>query len=86
LDKFESQITNYGLIQAYDPELKQQVLIDTDSADFINKYQNWLKSIQTYLNFTTKKNNVDLIKFNTGDSYIVPLQKFFKLREWRRKS
>lgn len=86
LDKFESHITNYGLIQAYDPELKQQVLIDTDSADFINKYQNWLKSIQTYLNFTTKKNNVDLIKFNTGDSYIVPLQKFFKLREWRRKS
>ncbi|MGB9701125.1 MAG: DUF58 domain-containing protein [Candidatus Kapaibacteriota bacterium] len=84
-DKFEAQISSFGLMQVYDPELRQSILIDTNSSEFISKYKSWWESSQTFLNVTTKKNNVDLIKFNTGDSYIAPLQKFFKLREWRRK-
>ncbi len=86
IDKLETNFPDLGLIESVDPETNQQFLLDTSSKDFRRKYQNWWNTLQTYITLTTRKNSVDLVKFNTGESYVVPLQKFFKLREWRRQS
>lgn len=84
LDKTEESIPDIGLIEVYDPESKLPILADTSSFEFRNKYTSWWKELQKYLDITSKKLSIDLVKISTGESFIIPLQKFFKMREWRR--
>lgn len=85
-DKLEEHIPDLGLIDVYDPESRTSIVVDTSSFEFQNKYSAWWKETQKYLDITTKKLSVDLVKLSTGESFIIPLQKFFKMREWRRQA
>jgi uncharacterized protein (DUF58 family) len=83
-DKAEENIPDLGLIEVYDPESKSKIIVDTSSFEFRNKYSGWWKESQKFLDMTTKKLSIDLVRMNTGESFVIPLQKFFKMREWRR--
>ena len=85
-DKFEHRIPDIGLVEVYDPETKSAALIDTSSFNFRSKYSNWWNETRKFLQITTSKLSVDLVSLSTGESYIIPLQKFFKMREWRRQA
>jgi uncharacterized protein (DUF58 family) len=83
-DKVEEFIPDLGLIEVYDPESRRTILIDSSSFEFRSKYSSWWKESQKILDITSKKLSVDLVKLHTGESFIIPLQKFFKMRERRR--
>ncbi|OGU58338.1 MAG: hypothetical protein A2X64_09980 [Ignavibacteria bacterium GWF2_33_9] len=85
-DKFEQNIPDIGLIEVYDPETHATSLVDTSSFDFRSKYTNWWSETRKFLQITTSKLSVDLVSLSTGESYIIPIQKFFKMREWRRQA
>lgn len=83
-DKLESKVPDIGLIEVYDPETGKSNILDTSSFEFRNKYTSWWNETQKLIENSTRKHSVDLVKIATGESFIVPLQKFFKMREWRR--
>jgi len=83
-DKFESDFPNVGLLKVRDLETNELLWIDTSNKKLRDYYQEKWNNKQKYLNFIFNKNRVDLIKIRTDESYIIPLQNFFKNREHRR--
>jgi uncharacterized protein (DUF58 family) len=83
-DIYESQLPDVGMMQIYDAESGNISLIDTSSKSVRENYKQWWESHQKSLETVCSKSNVDLIQIRTDQSYIVPLQNFFKKRERRR--
>jgi len=85
LDKMEKELPNLGLIDVFDPETQQIITIDTSSYQIREQYKKLWTLKQKAIDNLRQKLSIDSIKIYTGDSYIAPLQQFFKLREWRRQ-
>ncbi len=85
LDKMEKELPNLGLIDVFDPETQQIITIDTSSYQIREQYKKLWTLNQKAIDNLRQKLSIDSIKIYTGDSYIAPLQQFFKLREWRRQ-
>ncbi|HAW09418.1 MAG: DUF58 domain-containing protein [Chloroherpetonaceae bacterium] len=85
LDKMEKELPNLGLIDVFDPETQQIIAIDTSSYQIREQYKKLWTLKQKAIDNLRQKLSIDSIKIYTGDSYIAPLQQFFKLREWRRQ-
>jgi len=83
-DKSETEIPNLGLVQLRDFETDEYKWVDTSSKKFREEFKDWWTKTQIELEETLLKNKVDLISIRTDESYIAPLQKFFKKREGRR--
>ena len=83
-DSFEEKLPDTGLIQISDAETGAVNWFDTSNKKVREKYFDWWNSKQKNLESTLLRNRVDLIKIRTDESYIVPLQNFFKKRENRR--
>lgn len=83
-DNAEEKLPNVGVIRLMDAETGQHKWIDTSSKSVRESYGDWWDSQQKLLTTTLNKNKVDLIKIRTDESYVAPLQNFFKKRENKR--
>ncbi len=83
-DQFEQNLPDAGLIQFKDAESGEIKWLDTSNKKLRQNYNIWWDSQQKNLNSIFTRNRVDLIRIRTDESYINPLQNFFKKRESRR--
>ncbi len=79
-DKLETELPNVGIINAFDPETNQTLLINTSKKSVREKYKNWWIEHERNLKQTLNKANVDLVKLPTDVDYVKPLVNFFKKR------
>ncbi len=83
-DKAETAIPNLGLIKIKNPETNEFFIFDTSSKENRRLYKDWWDKKNIEINNIFKKAKIDSINIKTDESYIVPLQKFFKKRESKR--
>lgn len=83
-DQRESAMPDIGLIQIQDAETGGLKWIDSGSRAVREQYKKWWDGKQEYLQKAFLKNNIDVIKIRTDESYIAPLKTFFKIRGRRR--
>ncbi|MBX3042985.1 MAG: DUF58 domain-containing protein [Candidatus Kapabacteria bacterium] len=83
-DKSEAELPKVGLIRVFDAETGKHQWVDTASKKYRENYNDWWDTNQKSLNIILNRNKVDLIKIRTDESYIAPLQNFFKKRENKR--
>lgn len=83
-DPKEKEINPVGLIEVYDPETGERVLIDTASKEFQEKYKEEMSKRRSELKDIFIECNVDYIELSTNRSYVEPLMKFFRARERRK--
>lgn len=83
-DEAETKIQNIGLIKVRNPETNEYMLFDTGSKDNRKLYSSWWDNKINSISNSFKKSKVDFINIKTNESYITPLQKFFKKREAKR--
>jgi len=83
-DPKEKKIDPVGLMEVYDPETGEKVLIDTTSKDFQKRYKEEVAKREDELRGIFIESNVDYMELSTGSSYVEPLMKFFRIRERRK--
>jgi uncharacterized protein (DUF58 family) len=82
-DEKEDKIPKLGLVKFMDAETGAERYVDTSD----NKFQKWYRRVQEENRL--KRQNIfiasrlDSIDITTGQNYITPLVKFFKMRERR---
>ncbi len=79
----ETQLENIGLIKVQDLENQQERFIDTSDAKVRQAYRNWYLTQEQYAVNSFRKSGVDFIQVMTGEDYVKPLVKLFKMRESR---
>lgn len=82
-DKFEMQLPDAGLISLVDAETGENVVVDTSDEKIRNSYSAMRQAQQEGLEKMFKKINLDHITIKTGESYVEPLYKFFRVRAKR---
>jgi len=83
-DKREAELPEAGLIYSQDAETGNLIVTDTSSKKVRSEYSAWWERKQEDLNELLKRNNIDLIRLATDESYISPLMNFFKKRGSRQ--
>lgn len=83
-DQNESELPKLGLVQIRNPETGGMNWVDSTNKKVRLAYSDWWQKKQLDLENNFLKSNVDHIKLETGESYVAPLQRFFKKRESRR--
>lgn len=83
-DPRENELANVGLLELFDAETRERILVDTGSKRFREFYktEQLRKKENLARIFFTKK--IDNISLSTISGYIEPIIKFFKQREKRR--
>lgn len=82
-DKREINLSDVGLIEIEDNETGQRYLIDTGDKSVMKSLKNKINLNILNRENIFKKNKMDRIYLNTNESYIIPLNNFFRLREKR---
>ena len=82
-DKLEMELPDAGLISLVDAETGENVVIDTSDNKIRNSYSALRQAQQEGLEKMFKKINLDHITIKTGESYVEPLYKFFRVRAKR---
>ena len=82
-DKLEMELPDAGLISLVDAETGENVVIDTSDKKIRNSYSALRQAQQEGLEKMFKKINLDHITIKTGESYVEPLYKFFRVRAKR---
>ena len=82
-DKLEMELPDAGLICLVDAETGENVVIDTSDKKIRNSYSALRRAQQEGLEKMFKKINLDHITIKTGESYVEPLYKFFRVRAKR---
>jgi hypothetical protein len=85
MDRNEKELPDLGIVDLFDPETQRIITIDTSSYQTREAYKKIWENKQKPIDTLRQRMSIDTIKIYTGDSYIAPLQQFFKLREWRRQ-
>ena len=82
-DQREEEIPRMGLIKFTDAETGKERWIDTSSKNFQKNFESfkWNKMQKLKSLFTSGR--IDNIEIHTGENYITPLVRFFRLRESR---
>ena len=83
-DRRESEMPNIGLVRMNDFESHHEQWVDTSSRTVRQNYKAQWENRIKMLNDLFAKNNIDVIKIQTGEDYIVPLMHFFKQRGKRK--
>lgn len=79
-DKAEKALPDMGLIKAFDPETEKEEWIDTSNQKIRNQYSMWWNGLQAENKSLFRKCGVDNVNIATGDDYVLPLMKLFKMR------
>lgn len=83
-DPRESQLPKIGLIELYDQETGEKVMVDTNNNKFREEYNRNVEEFYTNREAFFKKSNIDYLPVSTQEGYVEPLIKFFRKRERRR--
>ncbi len=83
-DIYEDELPKVGLMRILDPETGNIRWIDTSDEKVRQNYTSWRETMQKNLNNVFTRHKVDMISIRTDESYISPLQNFFKKRERRK--
>jgi len=83
MDPREKSIPACGWIEMQDAETGERALINTNSKQFRKKYKQLCSTREASSEQLFKLMGVDSVKIMTGSSYVIPLIKFFRLREQR---
>ena len=82
-DKLEMELPDAGLICLVDAETGENVVINTSDKKIRNSYSALRRAQQEGLEKMFKKINLDHITIKTGESYVEPLYRFFRVRAKR---
>ena len=80
----EAELPNIGLIDIYDKETGDVVMVNTNSASLRDRYASSFKEMEAERNFLMQSLKIDSIKLQTHLPYLLPLIRFFKKRSNRR--
>ena len=83
-DPRENELVNVGLLELYDAETDQRVLVDTGSKRFRDHYRAVRLAQKQHLLDIFSNKKIDNIPLSTANSYVDPLVKFFHQRGKRR--
>ncbi len=83
-DQREAELPKVGLMELYDQESGETVLVDTNNRKFREAFAEKEKNRYEQRNELFKKSRVDLLTVTTEEGYLEPLIRFFKMREKRR--
>ncbi len=84
-DPKEMELPQLGLVEFEDNETGRRMLVDTSDEQVRLKVRTEAEQRQELLAKLFRRNKVDLIEILTDQSYLEPIQKFFKLRERRMR-
>ncbi len=79
----EEQIPNMGLLKVVDAETGIETFVDTSDIIVQKAYANWFNQKRKYIENAFRHSGVDSVSVNTGQDYIKPLIKLFRMRESR---
>lgn len=82
-DNGEKDLPNMGLIKVKDPETNLEKYIDTNDSRVRAAYHNYFLKQQQQNTDAFKGSGVDTVDIYTGEDYVKPLIKLFKMRESR---
>ena len=82
-DPRESTLPKAGLIGVVDPETGDVGVIDSGSSAVRRAYAEFANRFQQTLRSTMSRAGVDLLELSTGESYEMPMVKFFRERARR---
>ena len=82
-DNLEMRLPDAGLISLVDAETGENIVVDSSDQKIRNSYSALRQAQQEGLEKMFKKINLDHITINTGESYVEPLYKFFRVRAKR---
>lgn len=80
VDPLDKELPNLGLLPLYDAENGDELLVDTSIKSIRDDYAAHFNKRSEELKVMSRKNKIDLITINTNESYIEPLNRFFKNR------
>ncbi len=84
IDPRERELPDVGLVTLRDPESGAWQYVDTARADVRAAFRQRAAALDATLARTLAGRGVDLIRLETGRSYVAPLLRFFRQRERRR--
>jgi len=82
-DPRETTLPNVGLLNVEDPETGRIGLVDTGSSRARMIYAEAARRAREELRVAVRRTGVDLLELSTGESYEVPLVRFFRERARR---
>ncbi len=85
VDIREEEIPDIGYVLLEDHETGEQVLVNSASRDFRRLYSEKLLKAQDELAGRMKRLKLELVKVRSDQPFHVPLRKFFRRRERRRR-
>ena len=83
-DERESRLPPVRYIDLLDPETQEQLLVDTSSRAFRERFGQRADRRRETLLMELRRLRLDAIKVATGESFVKPLTDFFRRRERRR--
>ncbi len=82
-DPAEKEIPDLGLLTVKDPESGKEMTIDTSYAPVRAAYNRWWTKHGDKIKRSFNSAGVDYVELITGEDYVKPLLKLFKMRESR---
>ncbi|MBP9990904.1 MAG: DUF58 domain-containing protein [Bacteroidales bacterium] len=79
-DEKEQQLPNLGLAKFYDPESGQTIWVDTASKQTRDEFANAYEQHRKRTDETLKKYGIDQTELYTGEDFVKPLMKLFRMR------
>lgn len=79
-DEKEQQLPNLGLVKFYDPESGKTTWVDTSSSQTRDEFANAYEQHRKRTDETLKKYGIDQTELYTGEDFVKPLIKLFKMR------
>ena len=83
-DERESRLPPMRYIELFDPETHEQLLVDTSSRAFRERFGRRADERRENLLTELRRLRLDAIQVATGESFVRPLTSFFRRRERRR--
>lgn len=80
LDDLDTELPDVGLFPCYDAETGTNMVVDTSLKQVREEYRRSYLERSRNLEQLSRRNKADLIHIRTGESYMEPLNRFFKTR------
>ncbi len=82
-DPLEHTMPGYGIFHFYDAESKKEIYVDSRNYSFVRHMENERQMRESYIKKVTSSMGIDKLDIRTDISYVLPLIRFFKMRERR---
>jgi len=83
-DRRETELPPVRYVELYDPESGEQLLVDTTSRAFRERFRRGSGEREAALLSSFRRLGIDMVDVTTGESFAAPLQRFFRKRGRRR--